>query len=103
MSTTDHISSVLSVRVPERLKGQLESLSKASKRSKAYLATEALTDYVKKNAWKAQELHAAIKEADKGVFISHEAMLSWAASLGTGKRTAVPKPNVFLKRKRGKS
>ena len=87
-------STVLSVRVPQELKEQLEYLSRSSKRSKAYLATEALGDYVKKNAWRAKELHEAIKEADKGVFISHEEMVAWANQLGTQSETAPPKPNI---------
>ena len=71
-------STVLSVRVPKKLKDQLEYLSRSSKRSKGYLTTEALGDYVKKNAWRAKELHEAIKEADKGVFLSYKAMVAWA-------------------------
>lgn len=73
-------STVLSVRVPKELKEQLEYLSRSTKRSKAYLATEALGHYVKRNAWRAKELHEAIAEADKGVFVSHEAMIEWADS-----------------------
>jgi predicted transcriptional regulator len=87
-------STVLSVRVPKELKDQLEYLSRSSKRSKAYLTTEALGDYVKKNAWRAKELHEAIKEADKGVFLSHEAMVAWADRLGTDGETAPPKPDI---------
>jgi UDP-glucose 4-epimerase len=48
-------STVLSVRVPEELKEQLDYLSRSAKRSRAYLAAEALGDYVKKNAWRASE------------------------------------------------
>jgi predicted transcriptional regulator len=91
-------STVLSVRVPEKLKEQLEYLSRSTKRSKAYLATEALGDYVKKNAWRAKELHEAMKEADKRVFVSHEAMVAWADSLGTDKETAPPKPDIRRKK-----
>jgi RHH-type rel operon transcriptional repressor/antitoxin RelB len=91
-------STVLSVRVPEELKEQLEYLSRSTKRSKAYLATEALGDYVKKNAWRAKELHEAMKEADKGVFVSHEAMLAWADSLGTDNEIAPPKPDIPRKK-----
>jgi RHH-type rel operon transcriptional repressor/antitoxin RelB len=87
-------STVLSVRVPKELKEQLDYLSRSSKRSKAYLATEALGDYVKKNAWRAKELHEAIKEADKGVFLSHEAMVAWADQLGTDGETAPPSPDI---------
>jgi len=93
-------STVLSVRVPEELKEQLDYLSRSTKRSRAYLAAEALGDYVKKNAWRAKELHTAITEADRGVFVSHEAMVDWADALGTRKETAPPKPDVH-KRKKG--
>ena len=88
------VSSVLSVRVPKELKEQLEYLSRSSKRSKAYLATQALADYVKRNAWRAKELHEAIKEVDKGVFLSHEAMVAWADQLGTDDEAALPKPDI---------
>jgi predicted transcriptional regulator len=87
-------STVLSVRVPKKLKDQLEYLSRSSKRSKGYLTTEALGDYVKKNAWRAKELHEAIKEADKGLLLSHEAMVAWADRLGTDCETAPPKPDI---------
>ena len=50
-------STVLSVRILEQLNEQLDYLSRSTKRSKAYLAAEALGDYVKKNAWRAKELH----------------------------------------------
>jgi len=93
-------STVLSVRVPEALKEQLDYLARATKRSKAYLAAEALDDYVKKNAWRARELHAALLEADKGIFISHEAMLAWADSLGSGAELPAPKPDIFPPKKR---
>ncbi len=90
-------SSVLSVRVSDKLKDQLEFLSNATKRSKAYLAAEALEQYVARNAWKAKELQAAIEEADKGVFISHDAIIEWVDSLGTEHELAPPEPDTFRK------
>jgi RHH-type rel operon transcriptional repressor/antitoxin RelB len=92
-------STVLSVRVPEELKEQLDYLSRSTKRSRAYLAAEALGDYVKKNAWRAKELQRAIAEADRGVFVSHEAMLDWADALGAHNETAPLNPDI---RKRNK-
>jgi predicted transcriptional regulator len=92
-------SAVLSVRVPESLKEQLDYLSRSTKRSKGYLAAEALGDYVKKNAWRAKELQAAMAEADKGVFISHEAMLVWAEARHERKTPALPKPDIRIRKK----
>ena len=40
-------NAVLSLRVPADLKADLDFLSRATKRSKAYLATEALEQYVR--------------------------------------------------------
>jgi predicted transcriptional regulator len=93
-------STVLSVRVPEALKEQLDYLSRSTKRSKAYLATEALDDYVRKNAWRAKELHAALAEADKGMFVSHEAMLAWADAMDSDNELAPPEPDIFPAKKR---
>jgi predicted transcriptional regulator len=98
-NTKEISSAVLSVRVPESLKEQLDYLSRSTKRSKGYLATEALGDYVKKNAWRAKELQAAIAEADKGVFISHEAMLVWADARHAQKNPALPKTDIRLRKK----
>ena len=98
-NTKETTSAVLSVRVPESLKEQLDYLSRSTNRSKGYLATEALGDYVKKNAWRAKELQAAITEADKGVFISHDAMLAWADARRARKSPALPKPDIRLRKK----
>jgi predicted transcriptional regulator len=59
-----------------------------------------LGDYVKKNAWRAKELHEAAQEADHGVFISHEAMIKWADSIGSGRQAAPPKPDVRINKAR---
>ena len=91
-------STVLTLRVPEELKEQLDYLSDATKRSKAYLATEALNEYVHRNSWKAKKLHEALVEAAKGEFISHELMVAWVDALGTSSEGSPPEPDVFLER-----
>jgi predicted transcriptional regulator len=90
------MSSVLSVRVPDSLKAELEMLSAATRRSKAFLAQEALGDYVRRNAWRAKALQDALTEADKGAFVSHEAVVAWAESLGTDQEKPVPATDVHL-------
>ena len=97
LKQTNMSGQVFSVRVPEELKAQLEFLSRSTRRSKAWLATEANSDYGKKNAWRAQELREAIAEADEGVSISPEAMLAWADSLRNENELLPPKPDVFFK------
>lgn len=92
--------SVLSIRVPEDVKEDLELLAAATRRSKSFLAQEAITDYVRRNAWKAKALQDALAEAGKGEFISHEAMSAWAGSLGSDNELPPPEPDIVLKRHR---
>lgn len=41
-------------------------------------------------------IQAALDEADKGVFISEEAMRAWFYSLGTENELPEPEPDVYL-------
>ncbi|MGE3829969.1 MAG: CopG family ribbon-helix-helix protein [Parvibaculaceae bacterium] len=92
--------SVLSVRVPDEVKEELDLLAAATRRSKSFLAQEAITDYVRRNAWKAKALQEAVAEADKGKFISQEAMAAWADSLGGDKPLPPPEPDIVPTRRR---
>ena len=87
-----------SVRLPEELKAGLEFLSKATHRSQAYLATQAIRDYVARNKWKMEAIEEAKKEAENGEFISQQATEQWLDSWGSGKELPEPKANVFLKK-----
>ena len=87
-------NTVLSLRVPPDLKEDLEYLSRATKRSKAYLAAEALEQYVRRNAWKAKELQNAKAEADRGAFVSHDRVKTWAQSLGARSELPMPEPDM---------
>jgi len=84
-----------SMRIPEELKVSLQALSEFSHRSQSYLATKAISEYVNRNEWKLKALHEAKIEADKGVFISQNAMESWVNSLGTDNELSAPKPDIF--------
>jgi RHH-type rel operon transcriptional repressor/antitoxin RelB len=95
MSTT-----VFTVRLPEDVKAQLELLAKATNRSKSYLASKAISEYLRRNAWQVQELQEAAKEADKGVFVSEEAVDAWLSSWGKDDELPMPKADTRLKKRR---
>lgn len=42
-------------------------------------------------------IHEAVKEADNGVFLSHDSVVAWMESLGTENEQPHPKPDVFTK------
>jgi RHH-type transcriptional regulator, rel operon repressor / antitoxin RelB len=58
----------INVRVPEGLYNQIEELAKATARTKSFLTSDALTNYVQSESWQILDIHKGIKEADAGEF-----------------------------------
>jgi predicted transcriptional regulator len=54
------------------------------------------TSSASKKAWRGKELRKAIEEAEKGMFVSHEAMLAWVESLGTKNELPPPEPDIYI-------
>ncbi|HEY6348532.1 MAG TPA: ribbon-helix-helix protein, CopG family [Candidatus Angelobacter sp.] len=63
-------ASILTLRLDEELKERLEKLSQSTRRSKSFLAAEAIREYVALNEWQISEIKKAVKEADRGEFAS---------------------------------
>lgn len=84
-----------SIRIDERLRGELEKICDITERSKAYITSKAIEEYVERNSWKVEALKQAKLEADKGEFISNEAMGDWINSLGTDEEIPAPTVDIF--------
>jgi len=83
------MTETLSIRLDAVTKQRLTALSLHSKRSKSFLAAEAITAYVEREEWQLGELHAAIAELDAGHSVSHEKVAAWLKSWGkTGEKKA---------------
>jgi RHH-type rel operon transcriptional repressor/antitoxin RelB len=61
--TNDTIT--ISVRVPVQLRKRFEALAQATGRTKNYLMTEALVEYLDHEEWQIAEIEEAIREADE--------------------------------------
>lgn len=61
-------SSILTIRVPGEIKRKLESLAQATKRSKSFLALEAIRSYVALETWQVREIRKGLREAEAGDF-----------------------------------
>ena len=66
------MSTTMTIRLDSTIRPRLEVLSKATQRSKSYLAAEAIRIFVETNEWQIEEIHAALKEADAGRFRERE-------------------------------
>ena len=84
------MTETLSIRIDSETKKRLDVLSKRSKRSKSFLAAEAILAYVESEEWQLNEIHAGIAEIDSGQEISHEKVLPWLKSWGKPGKTKPP-------------
>ena len=61
----------------------------------ANVRSQEIEEYVEHNSWKVEALKRAKGEAEKGEFISHQAMGRWIKSLGTDNELQTPEIDVF--------
>lgn len=86
------------MRLEVGLKKTLEDEAKRMDRSASYLASSAIRLMLDARAAKREAVASALAEAEKGEFISSEAMHEWMASWDTDDELPPPEPDVFLKR-----
>ncbi len=84
---------MISARIPEKLGEELEALATATRRSKAYLVSEALEQYVERQTRLYRAIDEAIKESDQnGQYVSEEDMKAWLLSWGS--KDELPPPRL---------
>ena len=85
------MTETLSIRLDKDTKKRLDALAKRSRRSKSFLAAEAIAAYVESEEWQLGELQAGIAELDAGKGVSHERVSKWLKSWGKPGETKAPK------------
>lgn len=85
----------LSLHVAPELKEKLEAEARLQKVSADDIAARAIGRYLEIHERERAILNERIAEADKGVFISEEAMLGWIKSWGTDNELPPPEPDIF--------
>jgi predicted transcriptional regulator len=85
------MSETLSIRIDSETKKRLDALSKRSRRSKSFLAAEAIAAYVESEAWQLGELQSGIAELDAGKEVSHERVSNWLKSWGKQGESKAPR------------
>jgi RHH-type transcriptional regulator, rel operon repressor / antitoxin RelB len=85
------MSETLSIRIDSETKKRLDALSKRSKRSKSFLAAEAITAFVDAEEWQLGEIQGGIAELDSGESVSHEKVSKWLKTWGKPGETKAPR------------
>ena len=78
------MAATMTIRLEPDLKERLEGLADATRRSKSFLAAEAIRDYVALNEWQVAEIQEAVAEADRGEFASEETVDAVFRKWGVG-------------------
>jgi predicted transcriptional regulator len=62
----------VTARISAQDKEQLDNLATSTGRTKGYLITRAIQEYLQNQAWQIEEIKRAIEEAEAGDFASEE-------------------------------
>jgi predicted transcriptional regulator len=91
MCTTAYISSIenpvmsdtttLTVRLPSRVKKRLGRLAAHTKRTRSYLAGEAIADFVEREMAIVESIQEGLDDVKAGRVVAHEQVMSEAASI----------------------
>lgn len=83
-------TTILSVRVPRRLKTRLETLAAAADGNRSRLAVEALESYVEEQEAYLAKIDQGIRDADAGRVVPHDAVKRYLKSWGRKRRPLPP-------------
>ncbi|MGH7123409.1 MAG: CopG family ribbon-helix-helix protein [Stellaceae bacterium] len=88
-------STTMTIRVASEVSSKLGALARDLKRSKSYLAAEAVASYVEQNAWQVEEIRAGLKEAKSGTpGVPHAEVEKWIRSWRTTRPLRRPRPKT---------
>lgn len=85
------MTTILSVRIDSETKDQLEALAKRARRSKSFLAAEAIAAYVEAETWQLDEIQAGLEELEKGRAAAHKDVSLWLQSWGRKRERKAPR------------
>jgi len=83
------MSTTLTIRIDEETKERLDRLAESVARSKSYLVTRALQDYLDLNEWQVKAIKEAVNKAVNKAdspgakFAAHEDVSAWLETWGT--------------------
>jgi RHH-type transcriptional regulator, rel operon repressor / antitoxin RelB len=84
------MTTTLSVRIDAITKKRLEALAKRARRSKSFLAAEAIAAFVEAESWQLDETQAGIDELDAGRGVAHKDVANWLRSWGRTRERKAP-------------
>jgi RHH-type transcriptional regulator, rel operon repressor / antitoxin RelB len=84
-------STTMTLRLEAAMRKRLEKLSKATARSKSFLAQEAIRAYVELQEWQVEAIHEGLRDADEAKFVDGELVDEWLETWGRPKEKRPPR------------
>jgi RHH-type transcriptional regulator, rel operon repressor / antitoxin RelB len=85
------MTTTLSVRINLDTKKDLDALAKRARRSKSFLAAEAIAAFVEAERWQLDEIDAGLRQLDKGRGVAHKDVSVWLRSWGRKRERKAPR------------
>ena len=85
------MTETLSIRLDAGTKRRLDALAIRSRRSKSFLAAEAITAYIEAEEWQIAEIQTGLAELDAGRGVSHAKVSKWLRSWGANGEAKAPR------------
>ena len=85
------MTTTLSVRIDIDTKERLEVLARRARRSKSFLAAEAIAAFVEAELWQLDEIQAGLEDLDAGRGVAHKDVSAWLRSWGRPRERKAPR------------
>jgi RHH-type rel operon transcriptional repressor/antitoxin RelB len=76
------MTETLSIRIDAGTKRRLDALAKRSRRTKSFLAAEAIAAYLEAEEWQLSEIQEGIRGLDAGEGLGHDKVAAWLRTWG---------------------
>ena len=76
----------MTLRLDDETHRRLDRLAKSTARSKSFLASQALNDYLEMNEWQVEQIRGTLEASDSAAasqFVEHSRVTSWLESWGS--------------------
>jgi RHH-type rel operon transcriptional repressor/antitoxin RelB len=84
------MTATLSIRINSETKKRLDALAKRTRRSKSFLAAEAIAAYVDSEDWQVAEIQKGIADLEAGNEVGHHHVARWMRTWGKRKEMNAP-------------
>ena len=86
----------ISLRLSDKTRARLEVEARRDERPLSQVASRAITAWLDAQDELRRQINEAAEEADRGVFVSREAVGAWMDGWGTDAEAPMPGPDVCL-------